>query len=158
MSFIGSSGTRRQGAVIAALGVTFACGPCAAADVGPRPILPDELVWSGPPALPALQGAWVLGAESSPGTYVLRVRLAADGRIPPHTHPDERYTTVLSGTLYVGFGTAFDPAQVVAVPAGGVYVAPAGVPHYVWARDGDVEYQEAGVGPTATRFIAPSRN
>jgi hypothetical protein len=30
-----------------------------------------------------------------------------------------------------------------------VYVAPQGVPHYVYAKDGDVVYQEAGVGPTA---------
>ena len=44
----------------------------------------------------------------------------------------------------------FDESKVVAIPAGGVYVAPANVAHYVWARDGEAIYQEAGVGPTAT--------
>lgn len=120
----------------------------------PVVIVPERLDWSGPPAIPALKGAWMLGAEDRPGPYLLRVRLAAGGRIPPHTHPDERHTTVLSGTLHVGFGDTFDEGRVVAVPAGAVYVAPAAVPHYVWAKDGAAEYQEAGVGPTATDFVA----
>ncbi|MBP7149731.1 MAG: cupin domain-containing protein, partial [Acidobacteria bacterium] len=69
--------------------------------------------------------------------------------------PDERNTTVISGTVYVGFGESFDETKIVAVPAGAVYVAPAGVPHYLWAKDGDVVYQEAGVGPTGTSFGKP---
>ena len=63
---------------------------------------------------------------------------------------DTRSTTVLSGTLTVGFGDAVDEAKAVTVPAGAVYVAPAGVPHWVAAKDGAVVYQESGVGPTAT--------
>jgi len=118
----------------------------------PQPILPEALSWSGPPGIPGLQAAWMLGAEDRPDAYLLRVRLAADTRIPPHSHPDERQTTVLAGTLYVGFGAQFDAGRLVAVPAGAVYVAPAGVPHFLWARDGEVLYQEAGIGPTATRL------
>ena len=46
--------------------------------------------------------------------------------------------------------------QVVAVPAGAIYVAPANVMHYVWAKDGAVEYQETGVGPTRSmKTVAP---
>jgi quercetin dioxygenase-like cupin family protein len=81
------------------------------------------------------------------------VRLTAGARIPPHTHPDSRHTTVLTGTLYVGFGEASDDARLVAVPQGGIYLAPANLPHYLWARDGDVVYQESGVGPTGNQFI-----
>jgi len=118
-----------------------------------QPILPDALQWRSPPGLPALQAAWVLGAEGKPGPYILRVKLSAHGRIPPHTHPDVRHSTVLRGTLYVGFGEHFDPERVVAVPTGAVYVAPANVAHYLWARDGAVEYQESGVAPTATYML-----
>jgi len=128
-------------------------GLAVAQSIGPTPILPDTLRWVSPPNNPLLQGAWVVGAEGKPGPYVFRVKLAAGGRIPPHTHPDERNSTVLSGTIYVGFGETFAEAKVVAIPAGGVYVAPAKVPHYVWAKDGDAVYQEAGVGPTRTLFI-----
>lgn len=118
-----------------------------------RPILPDQLQWTTPPNIPAVRSAWILGTEQQVGTYVVRVVLAANGRIPPHTHPDTRYSTVLSGTLYVGFGAKFDAAALVAVPAGGVYVAPAGIAHFLWARDGEVTYQEAGTGPTGTKVL-----
>jgi quercetin dioxygenase-like cupin family protein len=123
----------------------------------PRPILPQSLHWVGVPNSPPLQAAWVLGSEQATGAYVLRVRIAANGRIPPHAHPDTRISTVLSGTLYVGFGETFDESKVVAVPTGGVYVAPADVMHYIWAKDGNVEYQETGIGPTGT-VMAPSNN
>lgn len=116
----------------------------------PTPILPDVLKWGGPPQIPALKVAWVLGSEAAAETYALRVRLQQGGKIPVHTHPDTRYSTVLSGTLYVGFGETFDESTLVVVPTGAVYVAPAGVKHYLYAKDGDVEYQEGGVGPTAT--------
>jgi len=66
----------------------------------PTPILAERLTWVSPPTLPALQSAWMLGTESQTGLYLLRVKLAPGGRIPPHIHSDERTTTVLSGTLY----------------------------------------------------------
>lgn len=120
----------------------------------PAPILPEALRWGSPPNMPGLQAAWVVGAEQKAGQYVLRVKLASGAKIPPHTHPDERITTVLTGTVYVGFGERFAEAGVVAIPAGGVYIAPAGIPHYIWAKEGDVMYQEAGMGPTGTSFIS----
>jgi quercetin dioxygenase-like cupin family protein len=91
-----------------------------------------------------------LAPESVIDSAGIRMKLAAGARIPPHTHPDPRSSTVLAGTIWVGFGETFDEAALVAVPAGAVYVAPAGVPHYVWAKDGEAIYQESGVGPTAT--------
>jgi quercetin dioxygenase-like cupin family protein len=118
------------------------------------PILPEKQLWTTPPAIPALRGAWMIGSEREPGSYALRVILTKGGKIPPHTHPDTRYSTVMSGTLYVGFGTAEDPASMVAVPAGAMYVAPANTPHYLWAKDGEVVYQEAGMGPTGTAILA----
>lgn len=119
----------------------------------PAPILAGDLHWFSPPTNPAVQGAWVVGAEDKARPYLLRVKLAAGGKIPPHTHPDERSSTVLAGTLYVGFGTTFDETKVVAVPTGAVYVAPAETAHYVWAKDGEVIYQETGGGPTNTIIL-----
>jgi quercetin dioxygenase-like cupin family protein len=116
----------------------------------PQAILPQTAQWFHPPGNEAVSGAWLIGAESSAAPYQLRVRMQPDARIPPHQHPDTRNTTVLSGTLYVGFGDHFDPQHLVAIPAGGLYVAPAGQAHYLWARDGAVEYQESGVGPTGS--------
>jgi len=119
----------------------------AAAVAADTPVLklPAAFTWFSPPDNPALRGSWVLGAEEEPGTYVLRVKLAKGGRIALHVHPDTRYATVLSGTLRVGLGAA-DATWV--VPPGGVYVIPANVPHHLWAKEGEVVYQEAGTGPT----------
>ena len=127
----------------------------AVADHGfPTPILPDTLRWMDAPGGLPLRATWLLGAESTPELYLIRVELKAGGRIPPHTHPDTRNSTVLSGTLYVGFGTTFNEAQLVAIPSGAVYIAPAQVPHFLMAKE-DVVYQEAGMGPTSTTFMKP---
>ncbi|SPD73350.1 exported hypothetical protein [uncultured Desulfobacterium sp.] len=132
----------------------IAC-PAFSRGICPEPVLPETLKWVSPPGMPGVQGAWVLGSEQKPGTYLFRARLASGAKIPPHTHPDERNTTVLTGIIYVGFGEKFDETKMVAVPAGGVYIAPANVTHYIWARDGDASYQEAGTAPTGTFFIRP---
>lgn len=132
----------------------LACGMtalAAAAAEGPSPVLPDGLEWVALPGNPQVEAAWVVGTGRAPGLYALRVRIREGGAVPPHAHPDTRYSTVLSGTLYVGFGEQRDEAGMVAVPAGAAYVAPAGVPHYLSARDGEVVYQEGGFGPTATQ-------
>lgn len=122
------------------------------ADDGPHPILADAVVWKARPGNPGQQIAWVLGGDKQPGPYILRVKLAQGARIPVHTHPDDRITTVTKGTVFVGFGSIFDETRVRAIPTGAVYLAPAEQSHYVWARDGDVEYQESGIGPTTTAF------
>lgn len=132
---------------------TWLSGVAAADAPRPQPVLPEKMTWVSQPNNPDLQLAWILGAEKKPGPYVLRVKIAAGGKVPPHTHPDERNSTVLSGTLYVGFGKTFDTALLVAIPVGGVYVAPAGVPHFIWAKDGEVVYQEVGVAPTGTLTV-----
>lgn len=134
------------------------CGTAAWARLpSPTPLLPDVFAWFSPPNNPAVRAAWVIGSESARGAYLLRVTIAQGGKIPAHTHPDERNSTVLSGTLYIGFGDVADESNVVAVPAGAVYVAPANVPHYLWAKDGDVTYQESGLGPTATVPVRPQQ-
>ena len=137
--------------VLLAGSIAIAATAAHAQDSAPIPISPDSVKWTSSPIAKGLQGAWFVGGQDKPGIYAFRVKLAADGRIPPHTHPDERSSTVLAGTLYVGFGETFDESKMVAIPAGSMYVAPANVPHYLWAKDGDVTYQEAGVGPTATK-------
>ena len=119
----------------------------------PRPVSPDSAKWTSSPAMPGVQAAWLTGALGKPGLYILRVKIKANAVIPPHTHPDERSTTVLAGTVYVGFGEVVDTGKVVAVHAGSVYIVPANMPHYILAKNGDAVYQESGYGPTANQMI-----
>ena len=106
----------------------------------PQPIVPEAMAWTPSQKIPGLRSTWIVGAEQGSGPYLMRVELAAGTRIFPHRHPDTRATTVLRGTLYVGFGEASDDAALVAIPEGAVYVAPAEVPHFLWAKDGAVLY------------------
>lgn len=73
-------------------------------------------------AKPARQSCFSVGVGARQWreirTIYLRVHLAAGGRIRPHTHPDERNSTVLKGVLYVGFGRIFDESKLVAIPTG----------------------------------------
>ena len=73
----------------------------------PVALVPENFSWRSPPDNPALASAWVLGNGEKSGPDILRVHLIAGGRIRPHTHPDERNSTVLKGVLYVGFGRIF---------------------------------------------------
>ena len=135
------------------LSAVIVLGTAASAQTGaPMPIHPDSLKWTSPPNVQGLRSAWVVGGEKQAGAYILRVKLAKGARLNPHSHPDTRHTTVLSGTIRVGFGDRFDESAMVSIPAGSVLVVPANTPHFVWSRDGDAEYQESGVGPTGTVF------
>ena len=128
-------------------------GLAIAQNESPTAFVPENFSWRSLPDNPALQSAWVLSDGQEARAYILRVKLAAGGRIRPHTHPDERNSTVLQGVLFIGFGETFEESKVVAIPTGAVCVIPANVPHYVWAKDGDVVYQEAGLGITGTKFL-----
>jgi quercetin dioxygenase-like cupin family protein len=99
------------------------------------------------------EGAILSGPLDKPALYTQRVHLKAGGLVPPHTHPDTRYTTILSGTLYVCTGDKVAADAVKAFPAGSFLITPANVVHCSWAKDGDVVYQESGIGPTATNLL-----
>lgn len=116
---------------------------------------PDELSWTANPA--GIQTVTVIGNPSKAGLYVMRGKLPPGFRIAPHTHPDERVVTVLSGTLYLGFGDQFDEAQLKALPPGSIWTEPGGRAHFVWAKDGEVIFQVNGMGPTATSPIPPKQ-
>lgn len=99
------------------------------------------------------EAAVLSGPLDQPVPYTQRVHLKAGGLVPPHTHPDQRYTTVLSGTLYVCTTDTVSAETAKAFPAGSFLITPANVVHCSWAKDGEVVYQESGVGPTATIMV-----
>ena len=121
----------------------------AAAQVPTLDLAPGDVTWLDAP-VPGIKTAVLAGSLVQPGLYILRVKIARDAKLMPHTHPDVRYTTVLSGDMLFGFGEAFDPQRMKAYPPGAIIAIPANTPHYVWARDGEVIVQDAGIGPTGT--------
>jgi quercetin dioxygenase-like cupin family protein len=71
----------------------------------------------------------------------------------PHTHPDARYVTVLSGGVYAGMGDTVNEATSKRYPAGSFFIVPAGRVHYSWTKDGEVTYQESGIEPTSNSYL-----
>jgi quercetin dioxygenase-like cupin family protein len=117
--------------------------------------LPDQMKWASaaPGVTKDTQTVVLAGPLDKPVPYTQRVRIAPGGIVTPHTHPDARYTTVISGVLTVGLGEAVDAAKETQYPAGSFVVMPGGQPHYSLAKNGEVVYQESGYGPTGTNFI-----
>jgi hypothetical protein len=136
------------------------CGVClsaaALADEGLIGVLPQDIAWTQRRASPDVFHAGIYGDPAKPGPYAFRIRAQAGHRLAPHTHPDERTVTVLSGTYWSGVGETFDDSKLRAFPAGSFYVIPAGVPHYSAVLEGEVEFQEGGVGPTSHDLVAPA--
>ena len=77
-------------------------------------ITPETVKWMENPAFPkGIQIATLVGDPTKSGeTVVQRIKFPPNFTMPPHTHPDPRQTTVLRGTLYVGFGETFDERAV----------------------------------------------
>jgi quercetin dioxygenase-like cupin family protein len=117
-------------------------------------VLPDEIQWMQGPTLPkGGEVAVVYGDTRKAAPYTTRVKLPADYRIEPHTHPDERLYTVISGTFYVGFGDQFDPDRLIAFSPGSAFVVPANASHFHWTKSGASVVQISGMGPTRTEFL-----
>jgi quercetin dioxygenase-like cupin family protein len=141
-------------ALIAVSFITLAISPLVA-QIAPSPVtlMPGEIKYAPLPFAQGVDAAWLAGGPAAEGAYTVRVRISRDAKIPPHTHPDTRQITVLSGELFAGTGTAFDANAVKAYPAGSFFTMPAGVPHYVWAKNGETVYQESGNGPSPTALV-----
>jgi hypothetical protein len=86
--------------------------------------------------------------------YVSRSKIAADTRIMPHWHTDlERTGIILSGTLYYGLGEQWDESKLIAFPAGTFLLEPPRMPHFAWAKDGEVVFQLTAIGLTGTTVV-----
>ena len=115
----------------------------------------DEMGLAAHPSLRGVEGAMVAGAFDAPGFYAANSVMREGAVFPPHAHPDDRLSLVVSGTMHLGTGPMVDPASERAVPAGSAALTPAGTTHYMVAREGDVRILEIGAGPSATNFPGP---
>jgi quercetin dioxygenase-like cupin family protein len=77
-----------------------------------RFILPEDVNWKPFPAFPpSARLAVLVGEPSEPGLYMVRVKVPAGVKLMPHTHPEDRIYTVISGVFYIGLGDRFDGDQ-----------------------------------------------
>jgi hypothetical protein len=117
---------------------------------------PDEMKWQtqGAFVVPGLEQLNLIGDPAKPGPYTIRLRFPKGYRVPPHTHPDAREVTILSGIFATGYGERFEPANLKILPAGSFYTEPANAPHYIEIEQ-DVVLQVSGIGPSERRYFTP---
>ncbi|HTV98339.1 MAG TPA: cupin domain-containing protein [Steroidobacteraceae bacterium] len=121
---------------------------------GLRVIHSEDIVWRPFPAFPpAARLAVLVGDPTRPGPYLIRVKLPAGTRMLPHSHPEDRIYTVISGVFYIGLGEEFDESKLSANAPGTVLVLPGGQPHFHWAKSGEYVTQVSAIGPLGLAYV-----
>ncbi|MGI9087484.1 MAG: cupin domain-containing protein [Chthoniobacterales bacterium] len=118
---------------------------------------PAGLQWGdAPPGLPAGAKIAVLaGDPGKKGLFIVRLKVPADYKVPPHTHPTAEMMTVISGSFHVGAGGTFDESAGEAMPAGGFTAMPAGMKHYAWSSEESI-IQITSEGPFVINYVNPT--
>ena len=125
---------------------------------GPVALTPEEIQFSTAGlALPGMGQANLVGDPAKPGPYTIRLRFPDGYKLAPHSHPDAREVTILSGTWLTGYGDTFDASKLKVLPQGSFYTEPANLPHFVETK-GAVLIQVSGMGPSARVFVNPADN
>ena len=117
------------------------------ADLDPKAItiqLPKEIKWVKGNGS---ESAVLVGDPAKPGLYVVLQKWLPHNNSRPHSHPNDRYITVISGTWWVNTGPNYDPAGFKPVPAGSFVVHTAKEMHYDGAKDEECVLQIVGMGP-----------
>jgi uncharacterized RmlC-like cupin family protein len=136
------------GAAVFHFGSANNAGPAA---VG---LVPGDIAWNTDPKLHGLETAVLIGCPSASAPYVQRIRIPANRKLAPHSHPNKaRMVTVLSGTLYFAYGNKFDETKLKEFPAGSFFTEPKDMPHYAMTKDGEVILQLDAIGPDGTVYV-----
>ena len=123
-------------------------GSVKAADLDPKAIsiqLPKDIKWVASPS--GSEQAILFGDPSKPGLYIVLTKWNPHKNSRPHSHPNDRYITVLKGTWWVNTGANYDPDGMKPVPAGSYVVHYGKQIHYDGAKDEEVVLQIVGMGP-----------
>ena len=124
--------------------------PVSSADLDPKALtfkLPDQIQWTG---TGGNRQAILYGDPSKAGLYVELTKWLPGNMSRPHSHPNDRYIYVVSGTWWVGTGPNYDPASTTAMPAGSFVVHKANELHYDGAKDGECVLEIVGMGPASS--------
>ena len=116
-----------------------------------------DLKWvDAPPSMPKGAKVAVLsGDPSKPGPVVVRLKLPAGYKVPPHWHTQTENITIISGTLYLGMGDEMEAEYAHALKAGGFHVLPGKTHHFAYTKSPTV-VQNNGEGPLDINYINPA--
>lgn len=133
------------------LALSISVGSVQANELDPKAIsikLPEQINWVANPS--GSESAVLVGDPSKPGLYVVLNKWKAHHNSKPHSHPNDRFITVISGTWWVGTGTDYNPDNLQPVPAGSFVTHYGNEIHYDGAKDEDTILQIVGIGPATS--------
>jgi len=110
--------------------------------------LPDQFEWKDAQG-GASKTATLFGDPSKPGLYVQITKRGPNEWSQPHSHPNERFITVLAGTFLIGTGAKFDKNNTVAIGPGGVVHDVPGGMHYDGTGPEGATLEFIAMGPAA---------
>ncbi|ATG89846.1 cupin domain-containing protein [Methylomonas koyamae] len=143
---------RKPHAQVLAILLSLSSAVTGAAELDPKAIsikLPEQINWVANPS--GSETAVLVGDPAKPGLYVVLNKWKAHHNSKPHSHPNDRFITVISGTWWVGTGSDYKPDELKPVPAGSFVTHYGNEIHYDGAKDEDTILQIVGIGPaTAT--------
>ena len=113
-------------------------------------LAPTDLKWKPNPLVQGSEQAVLLGDPKKAGPYVMRIKFPPNFNNKPHTHPDDRVVTIISGTWNFGHGDTFDASKGKSLPQGTFFTEPANAVHYNFTKAEPVVIQIHGMGPTGT--------
>ncbi|WP_243368958.1 cupin domain-containing protein [Microvirga solisilvae] len=116
-----------------------------------------DMTWKdGPPSLPkGAQMSVLYGDPAKDGIFVMRLKLPANYKIPPHTHPVDEVVTIIDGEFNIGMGPQFDAAKTTALKAGGIIAMAPGTQHFVQINQETV-VQLSTRGPWGISYVNPA--
>ena len=109
--------------------------------------LPDQVEWKGRPGS-VTQSAILYGDPTKPGLYVQLLKRGPNDWSQPHSHPNDRFITVLAGTMLIGTGSKFDRDNTVALKPGSYVRDIANQMHYDGTGPDGLTIEIVGMGPT----------
>src|SRR5262245_38815029 len=119
--------------------------------VGPLPdathipiVLPEDIKWTGQEG--RQQQGLLFGDPSQPGLYGVVIKWYPGNFSRPHSHDQERYAYVISGTWWVSTSNVYDEKTTYPVRAGTVAIDKANTVHWDGARLGETRSEERRVG------------
>jgi hypothetical protein len=122
----------------------------ASVDRGARDyVLESQIPWEGRPGTPNAS-AKIFGDPNKPGWYLYLLKRGPNDWSKPHSHPNDRFITVLAGTMWIGTGAKLDKENTVPIKAGGFIRDIATQPHYDGTKDDGLTIQIMGMGPATS--------
>ena len=116
----------------------------------------DQAVKWGPAPASLPKGTQISvlsGNPDQPGPFVLRLKIAANTIIAPHTHNTAENVTVLSGQIVHETGNILVRSKGETMDVGGFVYLPANMAHSLWTNAQSAEIQVTGTGPFGLNYI-----